>query len=124
MDIGKIEQEYPLRILSRMEIDHRSFDLVFDLPRKRHLHVVLSIFEQETDLEVGVSLQVTSPLKLHRSEVERIRLDGEAKDIPGLLRDYLLLCVGDLERHTYEHSLTAALLQHSAPSLPARAVKR
>jgi hypothetical protein len=112
MDLQEIEKEYPRRILDKLSVNHVSVELLFDLPRNRHLRLIIALFARKGErvLDASVAVLVTAPLKVERSETSTFAFAGEEKDIPRCLQEYLLLCVGDLEKHTYADGIISHLL--------------
>ncbi len=105
MDITMIEREYPGRIVERLVLEQRGFQIIFEVPPRRQVTIKVFMCVCETNLEAMVHLQEMTLSGMVRSEIEHIYREGEEKDISRFLLDFLLLCVGTFEKQTYADSL-------------------
>jgi hypothetical protein len=110
--LATIEEQYPDRLLQRLNLDDTSFTATFELPKERHLRLWMSAHEESSgEITVYETVQETGEGRYLRSQGNHYSIPGVESAIPSLLSRYLQIAVGDSEEHTYENSFVGLILK-------------
>src|SRR5215469_10146041 len=108
MFIDSLARRYPGRVLSSLQVNYSGFRAFFDLPRKRHLEINLSVYALEGDtLEIYAVARGTQPGRFWLNKSATQKVSG-ADPLP-LLASYLSLVIGSTQQ-SYEGSFAEVLL--------------
>ena len=106
--IASLNRRFPRRVLQSICSDYNSFQIVFDLPRKRHLKVKLTAFAKENGtVEMYEQVHGTEPGRFWLLDSSQYTFD-ETDPLP-LLTKWLKRAIGT-EANGYEGSFAEVLL--------------